>query len=875
MADESTPMMRQYREIKAKYPDAFLFFRLGDFYEMFFDDAVEASRILELTLTKRNDIPMCGVPYHAADNYLARMIKAGKKVAICDQLEDPRQAKGIVKRDVTQVMTPGTVIENRLLDGRSNNYTLSIALAENGESAGIAVADVSTGEFISIEIAHDPIASIADEIARFAPKEILIPDTYEENADIAALLKRSPDIYVSRVGGWSFAADYARDTLIRHFAVATLKGFGIDDTPLVISAAGGLIHYLSEMQKSSLSHIRTLSLYNRSAHMVLDDATQTSLELAAVSGKNDRTLLSVIDETLTGMGARRLKQFIVNPLIDANAVNERLDRVDFFVTNAAVRSSVRDDLKQVHDIERLVTRLALGRLNPKDMVSLKLSLMNACAGAEKLLADGYKDERFASEKECRVVIDIIERALLEEPAIAINEGGIIKDGFDATLAKYNEARREGRQWILALEEEYKKETGISNLRIRYNNIIGYFIEVTKGQLKNVTSTFIKRQTLVGSERFTTEKLSAHEAVINDANEKGNSLEEKIYLTVREEIRTHIDALKSMAEAIALADVFSALAQCAVKRRYTRPHIDTGSAIDIKDGRHPVVEEYLSSNAFIPNDVTLDASEHRLIIITGPNMSGKSTYLRQTALIVLLAQIGSFVPAREASIGIVDRIFTRVGASDNIARGESTFLVEMNETANILNNCTNRSLIIMDEIGRGTSTYDGMAIAWAIAWAIVEYLSGNPKKAGKTLFATHYHELTLLEELPGVKNASVLVREHKGEIVFMKKVVAGPAKASYGIYAAKLAGVPGSVTTRAEAILAQLERDGEVQVNILEKGSAGKASKKKDMLPLFADEAKESEIEAEIRKIDADTLTPLAALQMISTWKERLHSGDQK
>lgn len=856
MADESTPMMRQYREIKAKYPDAFLFFRLGDFYEMFFDDAVEASRILELTLTKRNEVPMCGVPYHAAENYLARMIKAGKKVAICDQLEDPKQAKGIVKRDVTQVMTPGTVIENRLLDGRANNYTLCIA---PGEGAGIAVADLSTGEFTAVELTGGA-AAIADEISRFSPKEILIPDTDDEHADITAALMRFPDIYLSRVSGWAFAPDYARDTLCRHFATASLKGFGIEDKPSVTAAAGALIHYLSEMQKSSLGHIRTLSLYNRSAHMVLDDATQASLELTG-AGKGDRTLLSVIDETLTGMGARRLKQFIVNPLVDVAAVNERLSHVAFFAEKSSVRAAVRADLKQVHDIERLVSRLALNRVNPKEMVALKHSLINACAAGVRLAEAGYSDKHFASDKECRTVIDIIERAILEEPAITLDEGGIIKDSYDPVLAKYNEARREGRQWILALEEEYKKETGISNLRIRYNNIIGYYIEVTKGQLKNVTSTFIKRQTLVGSERFTTEKLSQQESVINDANEKGNTLEASLFVKVRDEVRAHIDALKSMAEAVALADVYSSLAECAVKRRFVRPNIDDGTRIDIKEGRHPVVEEYLAANTFIPNDVSLDADASRLFIITGPNMSGKSTYLRQTAVIVLLAQIGSFVPAKEAHVGVVDRIFTRVGASDNIARGESTFLVEMNETANILNNCTAKSLIIMDEIGRGTSTYDGMAIAWAI----VEYLSGNPKKAGKTLFATHYHELTLLEELPGVKNASVLVREHKGEIVFMKKVVPGPAKASYGIYAAKLAGVPDAVTKRAEAILAQLERDGEVQVNVLEKGSAGKISKKKEMLPLFPDE-KESAVEAEIRTLDADALTPLEALTLITKWK---------
>ncbi|MBI4979851.1 MAG: DNA mismatch repair protein MutS [Spirochaetes bacterium] len=870
MADETTPMMRQYREIKDKYPDSLLFYRMGDFYELFFEDAVETSRLLELTLTKRHDVPMCGVPYHSVDQYLARIIRAGRKVAICDQMEDPRTAKGIVKREVTQVITPGTIIDNTLLEQRANNYLASFIVAPDG-TISFGVADISTGEFSVTEIIGDGYNGLSDELMRFSPKEIVVPETMIDDASYKALIQRFPSLYISTLPAWVFDKEYARSTLTRHFNVHSLKGFGIEENSGLISVAGGIIHYLSEMQKQALTHIRSVSVYQRRDFMLLDDATQAGLELCEnlSSGRRDGTLINAVDETLTGMGARRLKQMMLSPLVTTKAINDRLDRVGFFFQDARLRAAVRTELKSVHDIERLTTKLAVNRVNPKEVAALKSSLIAALRVIDILSAASYADERFSARTGCEKAIDLIERALVDDPPILLNEGGIIKDGFDATLATYNAARREGRDWILKLEERYRTETGIPNLRIRYNNIIGYYVEVSKGQVKNVSADFIKRQTLVGSERYTTKQLSEHESVITEANEKGNDLEYSLFIRVRDALKELLPDLKAVSDSIAFTDVFAGFAECAAKNNYVRPAVNDSEALLIRDGRHPVVEKYLSANQFVPNDLSLDADERKILIITGPNMSGKSTYLRQTALIVLLAQIGSFVPAREATVGVVDRIFTRVGASDNIARGESTFLVEMNETANILNNCTAKSLLIMDEIGRGTSTYDGMSIAWAI----IEFLASTPAKSGKTLFATHYHELTLLEELKGVKNVSVLVKEHKGDIVFMKKVVDGPATSSYGIYAAKLAGVPRTVTARAEVILKQLEKDGEVQVNIIEKRGNARVLKTREMLPLF-DTATPGEhpLIKEIAETDINTLTPVEALTKIAAWKATIEKS---
>lgn len=859
-----TPAMKQYMDIKVKYPDAILLFRMGDFYETFLQDAKDFSEILSVSLTTRAGYPLAGIPYHSLDQYLEKLIKSGRKIAICEQVEDPKQAKGIVKREVTQVITPGVIVETNYLSGGVNNYVMSYLIC--GKELSVAFCDISTGVLLATSVLGETedilYKTIKEEIVRFSPKEILTLESEIQNATYKRLESEYPNIYYSSVLDYAAEETYARTNLKEHFKTASLKGYGIEDKKGVISVSSMLIHYIKEMQKTSLSNIQGITFYNREDHMILDEATWSHLELLNSMNDDSYTLISVLDETKTNMGSRLMRRIIVEPLIKSESINERLKNVEYFCDKIDTTENIREKLQKINDIERISSKLAFMRINPKELVSLKVSLINSLEIMANLAVSGFELANTEHIENIRIVIDLIERAILEEPSMSINEGNVIKDSYDPTLLKYNEARAEGRNWIAELEYKLRDETGINNLRIRYNNVIGYYIEVTKSYIKHVPSNFIKRQTLVGNERYTTEKLLEYEKIINEANEKGYSKEASIFMAVRSQAAKHVASIMHIANIISWIDVYSSLAHLAVDKNYVKPIVDNSDIIEIKNGRHPVVEKYLTNNSFIPNDVYIDKNE-RLLIITGPNMSGKSTYLRQIALITLLAQIGSFVPADSARIGVVDRIFTRVGANDNISRGESTFLVEMSESANILNNCTSKSLVIMDEIGRGTSTYDGMSIAWAI----IEYLITNKDRRAKTLFATHYHELTLLEKLEGVKNYSILVEEHRNEIIFMKKVVPGAAKSSYGIYVARLAGIPIEVTNRAKEILIQLEEDGSVQVNALEKTSAAK--KREDTLPLFDYEKKESEIEKEIDCLDVNNITPMEAMSLISKWKDLL------
>ena len=867
--EKLTPMMKQYKEIKDKYLDSILLFRMGDFYEAFFEDAKKLSQILNITLTKRANVPMAGVPYHAIHGYLSRLIKSGVKIAICEQMEDPKTAKGLVKRDVTQVITPGTISENKYLESKSNNYLSSIIVSKSERKAAISLCDVSTGELYITEMENENLKELIDEIAediiRFSPKEIMTIDSVKESEIIKEIQKRFSKIFYSHTPDYTAEYSYAYKTLTNHFKTLSLKSFGIEDKPLLISLVGSTIHYISELQKNSLEHISDIKIYDKKNSMTLDYATISSLEiLETIRNDNKKmTLFDTIDRTKTSMGARYLKRIIVEPLINIEEINKRLNNVEFFYKDTKLMYKIADLLADIGDIERLSSKLALGRINPKELVALKRFLFLSLEAITELALNGFEEANFEEINDIKLITDLIERAILEDPKIVTNEGDIIKDDYNEQLKKYNEAKREGRNWISELEENYRLDTGINSLKIRYNNVIGYYIEVTKPNISAVPKDFIKRQTLISNERFTTEKLIEYEKIINEANEKSCALEFEIFTEIKNKVNSYINSILKTAKIISIVDVYVSLASLAKEDNYTKPIMTEDGIIEIKDGRHPVVEANLINESFIPNNTYLDNDKEHLLIITGPNMSGKSTYLRQTALIVLLAQIGSFVPAASARISIVDRIFTRVGASDNIARGESTFLVEMNETAYILNRCTNKSLIIMDEIGRGTSTYDGLSIAWAI----VEYLVNEENKKAKTLFATHYHELTMLEELDGVKNYKVSVEEYKDEIIFMKKVIEGSAESSYGIYAAKIAGAPNKVIKRASEILKKLENEASVQFDNIE------LNKSSEILPLYnnANEEiiKESEIEKEIKELNINEITPMDAINLISKWKKYL------
>jgi DNA mismatch repair protein MutS len=802
MADDITPMMRQYRQIKAKLPHGvILFFRLGDFYEMFFEDAIEAAPILNIALTKRHTTPMCGVPFHSVESYISKLIKAGKKVAMCEQTGDPAAASGIVRREVTRIVTPGTVTEDNILDSNRHNYLAGICRL--GDLFGIAALDLSTGLFWGEEVSGAD--ALRDNLRRLAPTECLVPDEQLKDQVLSGVLGlTSSSLHVTGCEDWTFEYDAAYDGMIRHFAVKSLEGFGCEGRNCIVRAAGGVLHYVKEELLRQLGHVRSFHVRSSSDFLLLDDATCINLDLAPLrAGGGTQTLLKVLDVTKTAMGARKLRDWTLRPLANLKEITKRHDAVESFCKSRSLMTDVREAFSGVRDMERVLSRIVAGSGNARDVAAIGQSV--ACLPTIKTLVESSPVSLIRDLSAAIVplpeLVGFIGKAIVDEPPIAIKEGGIIRDGYNAQLDELRHSATEGRTWLAEYQAREQQRTGIKTLKVRHNKVFGYYIEVSKGQSSNVPADYTRKQTLVNAERFITPELKEYENKIFGSGDKAMALEYELFLEVRDAVIAETKIIQSTAEALAQLDVLASLADRALNMRYVRPKMTSGDLIRIKDGRHPVIEQMPDTERFVANDTLLDCTTNQLIIITGPNMAGKSTYIRQVALIVIMAQIGSFVPATEAEIGVVDRVFTRVGASDDISRGRSTFMVEMQETANILNNATSHSLIVLDEIGRGTSTFDGISIAWAVA----EYLHNNPRVKAKTLFATHYHELTdLALTMEGVKNYNVLVREQGERIVFLRKIVQGGSDKSYGIQVARLAGMPQEVIDRAGEILANLE-----------------------------------------------------------------------
>ncbi len=854
-----TPMLRQYLEIKEEHRDAILFYRMGDFYEMFFDDAEVASKVLGITLTSRSHknaaekIPMCGVPFHAASSYLAKLVQAGHKVAICEQTEDPAASRGLVKREVVRVVSPGVVTEDELLDEKSNCYLA--AAAQVKDTWGLALLDLSTGEFLVCE--RDSSAAAEEELLRFAPSELLLPDGIDRSP-FASLIDLS-GCHLTLRDPAGFTPASGRETLLAHFRTTSLAGFGCEGMDAAVAAAGGLFAYVQETQKSSLSHIDRLGVIHHQDTLIIDDSSRRNLELVRTIIGNQRqgSLLSCLDRTRTPMGARLLKKNILMPLRDPERINRRLDTVTRLVDNEEAAEGIRARLDQVYDLERLNTRVALGRANGRDLLSLKKSLA-ALPEITKLCGRaGIMTDEAAGLDLLTDITETLEAAIREDAPITIREGGLIKEGYDQELDELHRVLTHGKEMILELEAREREKSGIANLKIGYNRVFGYYLEVSKAQLANVPDYFIRKQTLVNAERFITPELKEFEEKVANAQDMALELEYRLFSGLRDKVAARSAAISRAAEFIAWVDFYASLAEVAGRRRYCRPRVNDGEVIDIREGRHPVIEQSMEPGRFVPNDVLLDQSENEVLIITGPNMAGKSTVLRQTALIVLMAQIGSYVPAQSAEIGVVDRIFTRVGAMDDLRRAQSTFMVEMNETANILNNATDRSLVILDEIGRGTSTYDGLAIAWAVTEDLVE----KNGRGVRTMFATHYHELTdMARTCERVKNFNIAVREWNDTIVFLHKLLPGATNRSYGIQVAGLAGVPARVVKRAREILKNIEsgemnRYGEPRI-----AAGGKRKKHSPQLALFA--PPEDRLARRIREIDPDRITPIEALNLL-------------
>src|SRR5947208_8307736 len=805
MADVLTPMMQQYRRLRGSIPvDTLLLFRLGDFYELFFEDATEAARLLNVALTKRNGVPMCGVPYHAAPNYITKLIKAGRRVAICDQTSEPQPGK-IVSRDITQIISAGTVSDLDLLQAKHSNYLG--AVFGDGTVFGFAYADLSTGEFRVVQL--EDRQSLFDELARVAPSELLVSDEQmQQFTDIAGALGYD---------GYAFLPEQAAFTLCEHFKVKSLDGFGCAQMPQAIAAAGAIVHYLKHQLRRNIDHLTSLRCDAPTDHVLLDAATQTNLELVESRNSRDTSLLAVLDRTVTPMGGRKLRAWILQPLRNLTELECRQQMIADLLQEPDLLASLRASLKVIRDIERAISRLSQASGNARDLVALKISLEQIpklkselqklldrlAFGATRVKENGNV-ELFAQElqndlREMPELAEKLARAVVDDPPFALKEGGIFRDGYDVDLDALRQGSREGKDWISQLQEREIVATGIKSLKVRYNSVFGYFIDVTKSNLANVPGHYTRKQTTVGGERFITPELKEMEAKILGADERARQLEYQLFLKLRDETLRELGPIQQTAEAIAILDIICALAETARLFRYCRPQLNDTLRLMIKDGRHPVLDQNLVEEKFVPNDTTLDGENLRLAILTGPKMAGKSTYIRQVALIVVMAQIGSLVPAVRAEIGLVDRIFTRVGANDDLARGQSTFMVEMNETSNIVNNATERSLVILDEIGRGTSTFDGLSIAWSVA----EFL--HDKVKARTLFATHYHELTkLAAERSGVCNFNVAVREWNDQIIFLRKIVPGGADKSYGIQVARLAGLPKEILDRAKDILSHLE-----------------------------------------------------------------------
>ena len=874
-----TPMMQQYMAIKEQYKDCILFYRLGDFYEMFYDDALTASRELEITLTGKNcgqeeRAPMCGVPYHAVDVYLNKLVAKGYKVAICEQAEDPKQAKGIVKREVIRIVTPGTNLSQQALDEGRNNYLMCLVYDNN--QFGLAITDISTGDFYTTEVAT--LKELYDEIHRFSPSEIICNDSFYMSGASLDDFKDRLHVSVSTLDTWYMDEAVSVQKIKEHFKVASLDGLGLTDFPSGTLAVGALLLYLYETQKNTLDNLTKITPYRSGGYMIIDSATNRNLELIETLREKQKkgSLLWVLDKTKTAMGARLMRNWIEQPLIEKKKITARQDAVEELYNDMITREEIREYLNAVYDLERLVTRISYRTANPRDLIAFKTSL-GMIPPVKQLLSQAKSAElkEIDERMDClEDIYDLIEKSIQDEPPIMIREGGMIKEGYNEDVDKFRLSRTEGKTWLAELEAREKEKTGIKNLRVRYNKVFGYYLEVTNSYKELVPEDWTRKQTLANAERYITPELKELEDMILGAEDKLAALEYDLYCEVRDSIGEQVVRIQETAKAIAHLDVLASLACVAQSNDYVRPSINTKGVIDIQGGCHPVVEKMNNNQMFIDNDTYLDNKNHRISIITGPNMAGKSTYMRQSALIVLMAQIGSFVPAKSANIGIVDRIFTRVGASDDLASGQSTFMVEMTEVANILRNATSRSLLILDEIGRGTSTFDGLSIAWAV----VEHIS-NPKLLGaKTLFATHYHELTELEgKLDSVNNYCIAVREQGDDIIFLRKIIRGGADKSYGIQVARLAGVPDSVIDRAKEISSWLEetdvtdkaKNLQVRTSAKKKEVVREAVPAEKQMSLFDIYPADHPVLKELAGLDVSNMTPIQALNTLYELQKRL------
>ena len=877
---ELTPMMKQYMETKSQYQDCILFYRLGDFYEMFFDDALTASRELEITLTGKNcgqeeRAPMCGVPYHAVEGYLNRLVSKGYKVAICEQVEDPKTAKGIVKREVVRIVTPGTNLDTQALDESRNNYIMCIVYI--ADRYGVSVADITTGDYFVTEFTDS--GKLMDEICRFAPSEIICNEAfYMSGMDLDGMKDRL-GITIYSLDAWYFDDAVCRQKLLDHFKVSSFAGLGLADYDCGVISAGALLQYLLETQKNDLSNLTHITPYAAGKYMMLDSSTRRNLELCETLREKQKrgSLLWVLDKTKTAMGARTLRKYVEQPLIEKAEIERRLDAVQELKEQTISREELREYMGPVYDLERLITRISYGTANPRDLTAFRTSLEMLppirliLQDMECSLLKEICEDLDPLEDLCSLITD----AIREDPPIAMKEGNIIRDGYSEEVDKLRRAKSDGKDWLAKLENEEREKTGIKNLRIKYNKVFGYYLEVTNSYKDMVPDYYTRKQTLANAERYITPELKELEDMILGAEDKLYALEYEIYTEVRETVAAQVERIQKTARAVAALDVFASLALTAERNNYTRPKINEKGVIDIKEGRHPVVEQMIPNDMFISNDTYLDDKKHRISIITGPNMAGKSTYMRQTALIALMAQVGSFVPAQSANIALSDRIFTRVGASDDLASGQSTFMVEMTEVANILRNATSKSLLILDEIGRGTSTFDGLSIAWAV----VEYISDSRLLGAKTLFATHYHELTELEgKIDNVNNYCIAVKEKGDDIVFLRKIVKGGADKSYGIQVAKLAGVPDLVISRAKEIVEELS-DEDITTRVSEIAERDRVSRKKPkakkydevdiaQMSLF-DTVKDDDVLEELKNLDVGNMTPIDALNTIYRLQNKL------
>ena len=877
---EFTPMMQHYLQTKKENPGCILFYRLGDFYEMFFDDAVLVSRELELTLTGKScgmeeRAPMCGIPYHALDNYLSRLVNKGYKVAICEQVEDPKEAKGMVKREVVRIVTPGTNIDNMALDETKNNYIMSIAFVD--DKYGIAVADVTTADFLVTELDSK---KLLDEIYKYNPSEIVCNEAFLVSGFPLDEIRERLHLVVSSLDAVYFDEKLSTDLLLKHFKTNSLESLGLREFEIGTIAAGALLKYLYEIQKSSLEHMTHIRPYINGNYMMLDHATRRNLELVETLREKQKrgSLLWVLDKTKTAMGARTLRSYIEQPLNDYDEIIRRHKAIEEINRQMITREELREYLNPIYDLERIMTKVIYQTANPRDLLAFKTSIA-MLPPIKSLLAD-YRGDLLRQICEDLDPLEdlhaLIDASISEDPPISVRDGDIIKDGYSEDIDHYRDAKTKGKQWLADLEIKEREKTGIKNLKVKYNKVFGYYLEVTNSYKDLVPDYFIRKQTLANAERYFTPELKELEDTILGAEDKLTTLEYEYFREIREHIASQIERIQKTAKAVANLDVFLSLAYVAETNHYCKPRMNKKGIIDIKSGRHPVVEKMIPNDMFIENDVYLDNQKHRVSIITGPNMAGKSTYMRQVALIVLMAQIGSFVPAKEANIGIVDRIFTRVGASDDLASGQSTFMVEMNEVANILRNATSHSLLILDEIGRGTSTFDGLAIAWAV----VEYISDTKLLGAKTLFATHYHELTELEgKLDGVNNYCIAVKENGDDIVFLRKIIPGGADKSYGIQVAKLAGLPDTVIERAKQIVEELSTNDIVETtrNIAAQSgdSAAKKPEKLDEVDLgqmsLFDTVKNDDIIKELEELDITNITPMEALNKLDELQSKVRN----